>query len=118
MEILGKIKKILETKSFSSGFKKKELVIITEDKYPQHILVEFLQEKISLLDGLKINDNIKIYINIRGREWINPEGIIKYYNYIQGWRIEKLKNNELTSYRSIYYKNLSSKSDDFYDLPF
>lgn len=113
MEILGKIKKILEIKTFSSGLKKRELVILTEEKYPQHILVEFLQDKIYLLDGLKINEFLKIYINIKGREWINPEGIIKYYNSIQGWKIEKIKSNEFSSYKN--YKFSSSKSDD---LPF
>lgn len=110
MEILGKIKKILDPLTFSSGFRKRELVILTDDKYPQNILVEFLQEKTSLLDGLKINDYIKIYINIRGREWINSEGNIKYFNYIQGWQIEKIKSKEPTSSNVIY--------EDFYDLPF
>lgn len=113
MEISGKIKKFLETQTFASGFRKRELVIITDDIYPQHILVEFLQEKINLLDGLKIHDYIKIYINIRGREWMNSKGIIKHFNYIQGWRIEKIKNK--TPKYSKYY---SSVLDDFYDLPF
>lgn len=93
MEISGKIKKIFETKIFTSGFRKRELVILTNNRYPQPILVEFFQDKIEILDSLKINDFIKISINIRGREWINSEGIIKYLNYIQGWRIEKLNNN-------------------------
>lgn len=113
MEISGKIKKILETQTFINGFRKRELVILTEDKYPQHILVEFLQEKTHLLYGLKINDYIKIYINIRGREWINSEGKIKYFNYIQGWKIYKIKSKELKS-----SKYSSSVSDDFYNLPF
>ena len=32
----------------------------------------------------------------RGREWKNPKGEIKYFNSIQGWRIEKL-NQEVDS---------------------
>jgi len=110
MVISGKIKQILDPCLFSSGFKKRELVILTDELYPQNILVEFLQEKTYLLDGLKINDYIKIFINIRGREWINSEGIIKYFNYIQGWQIEKIKSKEPKSYNVGY--------DDFYDLPF
>ena len=30
-------------------------------------------------------------INIRGREWVSPQGETKYFNSIQGWRIEKLQ---------------------------
>jgi hypothetical protein len=26
----------------------------------------------------------------RGREWVSPQGGKKYFNSIQGWRIEKL----------------------------
>ena len=29
--------------------------------------------------------------NLRGREWINPQGEAKYFNAIQGWRIENLQ---------------------------
>lgn len=110
MGIIGKIKKILDPITFSSGFRKRELVILTDEKYPQNILVEFLQEKTSLLDRLKINDYIKISINIRGREWINSEGIIRYYNSIQGWQIEKIKSKDPIFSNVLY--------EDFYDLPF
>lgn len=120
MEISGKIKTILETKTFASGFRKRELVILTDEPYPQHILVEFFQEKTDILDGLKTNDYVKISINIRGREWINSEGVIKYFNYIQGWRIEKIKSKELTSSKPPKSKGSSSypTEDDFDDLPF
>ncbi|MDA9262769.1 DUF3127 domain-containing protein, partial [bacterium] len=29
-----------------------------------------------------------IGINLRGREWVNPQGETKYFNSVQGWRIE------------------------------
>lgn len=90
MEIVGKVKKINELQTFGSGFQKRELIITTNEQYPQHVSVEFVQDKISLLDALKIGDEIKISINIRGREWINPEGEAKYFNSIVGWRIEKM----------------------------
>lgn len=89
MEIKGKIKKIFETQTFQSGFQKREMVITTQEQYPQDILIEFLQDKTALLDAYKVGDDVKISINIRGREWINPEGVAKYFNSINGWRIEK-----------------------------
>lgn len=90
MELTGKIKKIDETKTFgSSGFRKREMVITTDEQYPQMLMIEFVQDKCELLDNLNIGEDVKISINLRGREWINPEGQAKYFNSIQGWRVEK-----------------------------
>ena len=92
MEIQGKIKLIGETQSIgSNGFKKRELVVTTEEQYPQHIMVEFVQDKTDLLDSYQVGQQIKVGINLRGREWINPQGEAKYFNAIQGWRIENLQ---------------------------
>ncbi|TDI71250.1 MAG: DUF3127 domain-containing protein [Bacteroidetes bacterium] len=91
MEIQGKIKMIDETKTYgSNGFRKREMVITTEEQYPQHIMVEFVQDKTDLLNDFQAGQNVKISINLRGREWVNPEGETKYFNSIQGWRIENL----------------------------
>ncbi len=95
MEIQGKIKMIDETKTFgSNGFRKREVVVTTEEQYPQHILVEFVQDKCDLLNSYTVGQDVKISINLRGREWTNPQGEIKYFNAIQGWRIENLQAAE------------------------
>lgn len=89
MEITGKIKKIDETKTFgTSGFRKREMVVTTNEQYPQMLMVEFVQDKCDLLDSYKVDQDVKVSINLRGREWINPEGKAVYFNSIQGWRIE------------------------------
>ncbi|MGV6829094.1 MAG: DUF3127 domain-containing protein [Flavobacteriales bacterium] len=91
MEIQGKIKLIGETQTFgNNGFRKREVVITTEEQYPQSIMVEFVQDKSDLLNNYAVGQNVKISINIRGREWTNPQGEVKYFNSIQGWRIENL----------------------------
>jgi hypothetical protein len=92
MEIQGKIKLIGETQSIgSNGFRKRELVLTTDEQYPQHIMVEFIQDKTDLLNNYQVGQQIKVGINLRGREWINPQGEAKYFNSIQGWRIENLQ---------------------------
>ena len=124
MEITGKIKKIDDTKTFgSNGFRKREMVITTEDQYPQMILVEFIQDKCDLLDSYSVGEDVKISINIRGREWINPEGEAKYFNSIQGWRIEKSQvaaSNEVPPVEAVdAFEPADSVSDDEPDdLPF
>ncbi len=89
MELAGKVKWLDETKEYgSNGFRKREVVVTTEEQYPQHILVEFVQDKCDLLNAFQVGQNVKIGINLRGREWVNPQGETKYFNAIQGWKIE------------------------------
>ncbi|MDV3774023.1 hypothetical protein CMU14_13145 [Elizabethkingia anophelis] len=108
MELTGTIKKKGEVQTFGSGFQKVELVLLTEEQYPQPILIEFLSDKIDLLNSVKEGDKVKVGINIRGREWQSPDGEIKYFNSITGWRIEKVSGEN---------NNARNGSDDN-DLPF
>ncbi len=90
MEVSGKIKVLGDVKTFGdNGFRKREVVITTQEQYPQHLLIEFVQDRCELLDSFNIGENVKISINLRGREWENPQGDVKYFNSIHGWRIEK-----------------------------
>ena len=92
MEVQGKVKLIGETQTFgSNGFRKREIVVTTEEQYPQHIMVEFVQDKTDLLNNYQVGQAVKVNINLRGREWVNPQGETKYFNSIQGWRIEALQ---------------------------
>ncbi len=92
---LLKIKLINETQHFgNNGFRKRELVIITDEQYPQHILIEFIQDKCDLLNDYKIDQEVKINIVIKGRERKSPNGEIKYFNSIQGWKIALVNSQE------------------------
>jgi hypothetical protein len=92
MEVTGKIKMIGETKNVGTGsFLKRELVVTTDEQYPQHILVEFVQDKCDLLNNYQVGEPVKVAINLRGREWVDPQGVTKYFNAIQGWRVERLQ---------------------------
>lgn len=93
MELQGKIKAINEVQEITSSFKKREFVISTQEQYPQDILLEVTQDKTELLNMFKVGDDVIASINIRGREWINPEGVAKYFNTIQAWRIVKSDSN-------------------------
>ena len=56
-------------------------------------MVEFVQDKTDLLNSFSVGQQVKININLRGREWVNPQGETKYFNSIQGWRIEALQSD-------------------------
>lgn len=97
MEVIGKIKLIGETQTFgSNGFRKRELVVTTDEQYPQMIMIEFVQDKVDLLNNYSVGQDVKVSINLRGREWINPQGEAKYFNSIQGWRVESLAQGAST----------------------
>lgn len=89
MEVSGSIRKIEETKQITDTFKKRSLILTTEEQYPQHLNIEFVQDKTALLDAYNEGDKVKISINLRGREWTSPQGEVKYFNSINGWRIDK-----------------------------
>ena len=125
MEVQGKVKLVGETQSFgSNGFRKRELVVTTEEQYPQHILVEFVQDKCDLLNNYQVGQDVKVNINLRGREWVNPQGETKYFNSIQGWRIEGVQAGaapkgmpEVPPAQAFEPAN-NVKDEDHDDLPF
>lgn len=121
MEVTGKIKLINDAQTFgASGFRKRELVITTDEQYPQMLMIEFVQDKTDMLDKYQVGQDVKVSINLRGREWVNPEGVAKYFNSIQGWRIEVMQaeapSNELPPLEELQATDLSDSEPD--DLPF
>ena len=114
MEVSGKIKWLDETKTYgSNGFRKREVVITTEEQYPQHILVEFVQDKCDLLNSFNVGQPVKIGINIRGREWVSPEGVTKYFNTIQGWRIQTTTSEEIKQIEPFQDNTGQDENDEF-----
>ena len=89
MVVSGKIKVIGEVKE-NGTFKSRDVVVTTEEQYPQQISIQFVQDKCSVLDGCKIGESVDVSINLRGREWVDPAGVSKYFNTIQGWKINKV----------------------------
>lgn len=122
MEVTGKVKVINPRQDVSASFSKREIVVTTEEQYPQHILVEFTQDKCDLLDNYSEGENVKININLRGREWVNPQGETKYFNTIQGWRIERVGAQAPVTKNQIppaqTFAPATSVDNDPDDLPF
>ena len=59
---------------------KENWLFTTDEQYPQMIMVEFVQDKCDLLNNFAVGQDVKVAINLRGREWINPQGEAKYFN--------------------------------------
>jgi hypothetical protein len=97
MEITG----ILELKKDTvevgaKGFKKREFVLLdnSNDNYPQYIAMEFIQDKVDLLDNVNIGDEIEISFNLNGRKWESPEKGTMYFNTLQAWKLTNLSDKD------------------------
>lgn len=66
----GRVKTIMDTQTFPSGFVKREFVVTTYDSnYPQDIKFETIRDKVDLLESLQENDPVKVNFDIRGNEY-------------------------------------------------
>jgi hypothetical protein len=125
MELEGKVKFVGEPINVTSTFIKRELVVTTNEQYPQHILIEFVQDKVDLLENLAIGTSVKVGINIAGRIWQSPSGEEKYFNSIKGWKLERLDSQEnAAQYEAKPLQNstpnapMEFNEKDHSDLPF
>jgi len=66
--ITGTIREIYNTQQVNDNFAKREMVVTVADKYPQHIY------------------------NLRGKQYQGKDGSVKYFNSIEGWKIDRTEN--------------------------
>lgn len=87
MEIKGNVHRVFETQTLSEKFAKREMVLKTNEKYPQLITIQVINDKCALLDNIQEGEHVTAKINLRGREWINKLGEAKYFNTIEAWSV-------------------------------
>jgi len=91
MDITVEIKRIEDIKEIGEKkFKTRNVVVATEEQYPQTLAIQFTQDRVNAVDVFKPGDKVKIAINLRGREWTNAAGEVSVFNTIEGWKIEKI----------------------------
>lgn len=89
MYLVGTIKEIGQTQTFGAkGFRRRDIVLETEDTYPQSITIEFHQDGCDALNSVKTGDRKKISINILGKEYTDKAGQLRRFNSIKGWKID------------------------------
>jgi hypothetical protein len=87
--ISGTIKMKGDETQVSDKFKKREFVITeNSSQYPQHISFQLTQDRCALLDPFQVGSEIKVFFNLRGREWVSPQNETKYFNSLEAWKIE------------------------------
>jgi hypothetical protein len=86
----GVVKTIGPTVNVTEKFSKREFVIELKDgMYPQSIQFQMAQDKCSLLDTVRVGQEIEVSFNLRGREWTDPKtDQVKVFNTLDAFRVE------------------------------
>lgn len=91
MEIKGKLLEIKSVEEISDKFKKREFILeyAENEKYPEYIKLEVVNDKVSILDNYKVGDSVDVAFNLRGRSWTDKSGKVSYFNTLVCWKISK-----------------------------
>ena len=92
MDLKGTLRDIYPVQTFGNNFQKRSFVLLTEEKYPQTLLIEVAADRVDLLDHFKPGDQVEVGINIKGREWIDASGDSKFFNSLSAWKITHKTN--------------------------
>ena len=109
-EIKGQILEIGDFISGKGTNKYRNLILKTEEKYPQVLCIEFWNDKINQILNLDEKDTVTISYNIRGSRW-QKDNIVKYYTKLVGWKVSE--SNEVSN--AEYLPDRETNEDD---LPF
>ena len=115
-----KIKRIGKIETFGDkGFKVcKFIVETTDEQYPQTLELQCTQEKAdNLIKFNSVGDVVDCSINLRGREWTNPQGEVKVFNTIEAWKVFKAEptTEAVDAFKEVSTGDLKAVADD---LPF
>jgi len=82
-EVDGKLHKVFDTESKTETFQAREFVIeIGDGNYPQFIKFQLTQDRCALIDSYQAGQQIKVFFDLRGREWNE-----KYFTNLNAWRV-------------------------------
>jgi hypothetical protein len=91
-EVEGILKEVMEEKTWSSGFSKREFVICEEDdRYPQDIKMVLVKGNCKLIDAFKIGDMLRVTFSLRGSKWQD-----RYFTDLQAFKIERVETDGST----------------------
>lgn len=125
-EVEGKLHKVFETEQKTDSFRAREFVIqVEQGNYPQFIKFQLVQDRCDLIDHYNEGDHVKVYFDLRGREWNE-----KYFTNLSAWRVEAMSGADAAAIPDPFpnedfgappqqtAESAETKAEDFDDLPF
>jgi hypothetical protein len=123
-EISGKVIDISPVNQVSDKFKKREFVIEKKEAGGSGVFIDYIkfqlvQDKCDLINESFLNEEIKIWFNLKGNKW-ERDGKINYFTNLDAWKIEKAssqgREQNVQSGRTI--EDIPPEIDELSDLPF
>ena len=123
-EITGKIIDVLPVNQVSDKFKKREFVIEKKDTggaavFIDYIKFQLVQDKCDLINESFLNEEVKIWFNLKGNKW-ERDGKINYFTNLDAWKIEKVsepgRNQNIQPQSPL--EDMPPEIDELSDLPF
>jgi predicted Zn-dependent protease with MMP-like domain len=84
--ISGKIIHIFDEKRISEKLTVRDIVVKTQDEYPQEIVMQLANQKCDLVIGHYPGENVTAHVNLKGRQ--AKDGTKRWFNIIEAWKLE------------------------------
>ena len=123
-EITGKVIDISPVNQVSDKFRKREFVIEIKEAggsavFVDYIKFQLIQDKCDLINESFLNEEIKIWFNIKGNKW-ERDGKINYFTNLDAWKLEKISSQvrdpNIPSHTTL--EDIPPENDELSDLPF
>jgi len=123
-EITGKVVDILPIINISEKFRKREFVIERKEAgggivFVDYIKFQLVQEKCDLINESFLNEEVKIWFNIKGNKW-EKDGKVNYFTNLDVWKIEKTAGvvKENSDSTELSRQDSPDEPEELSDLPF
>lgn len=123
-EITGKVIEIYPTVQVSDKFRKREFVIEKKEAGGTAVFIDYLkfqlvQDKCDLINESFLQEEIKIWFNLKGNKW-ERDGKINYFTNLDAWKIEKAsgQGREQNFPTNKPLEDIPPENDELSDLPF
>jgi single-strand DNA-binding protein len=116
-KLIGTIQSIGEPQQITEKFSKLEMILSSDDLYPQTLCVEWPNDAMTIPQGFKEGDMVEVDINIRGREWTSPKGDVRYFTSLTGWKMALVSGTKAPKESPASHPAAQPDTDED-DLPF
>lgn len=109
-----------KTEQVSDKFKKRDLVVRIDGRYPQEPKFQVTQDRCDLLDSLNAGDHVKIHFDLNGRAY-EKDGVQMWFTTLDAWKIEVLgrSSTKESAQQAVNYVEKFEQADAMNDdVPF
>ena len=122
LSITGTVQKVLNIESGVSKagkeWQKQEFVIETDDQYPKTIAFTLFGDKLSLIENIKVGQNVEVFFNLESREYNE-----RWFHNVNAWKVDAIEGQGCSVIKANEPEQQPQREnipppDDNGDLPF